>query len=331
MKCSLATGSAALALAALAQGAAAAPDWNRVPAKTIPVFYPGVASLEWTLGRGHGGARGTRKGERCAECHHDEAADIGRRIVSGEKPELEPDAATAKGRAPAIPVTVQAAYDATNFYLRLRWKETSSGAGKKMDPKNAVKLAVMIGESGRLEFAGADGCWAACHHDLRTMPDVNPAAQQHPRAKELDIRANGPTKYLKESRTALELVAKPLGGWDKPKPQEEIAALMKEGRFLEMWQFRSGDGPREGYVLEARRLKDAPGIAAGRLEGGVWTVTFTRSLAGGPGRHALAPGRLYSLGIAIHDDHSDYRFHHVSLGYTLALDNPKADIVATRQ
>ncbi|HXF65308.1 MAG TPA: ethylbenzene dehydrogenase-related protein [Burkholderiales bacterium] len=320
-----------LALCALAQGAAAAPDWEKVPAKTITVFYPGVASLEWALGRGHGGARGTRKGERCTECHHEEAADLGRRIVSGEKAGLEPDPAAVKGKAPAIAATVQAAYDAANFHLRLRWTQPAPGQGKKMDQKSAVKLAVMLGEAGKLEFATAAGCWAACHHDLRSMPDVDPAAPQHPRAKELDIRANGPTKYLKESRTALELLAKPLGGWDKLKPQEEIAALLKDGRFLEMWQFRSGEGPREGYVLEARRLKAAPGLAAGRLEGGVWTVTFTRGLAGGPGRHELAPGRLYTVGIAIHDDHSDYRFHHVSLGYTLALDNPRADIVAVRQ
>ncbi len=41
------------------------------------------------------------------------------------------------------------------------------------------------------------------------MPDVKADAASHPRAKELDIRSNGPTKYLKESRTALETKASP--------------------------------------------------------------------------------------------------------------------------
>ena len=39
----------ALAAAGLAAPALAAPDWSKAPKKTITVFYPGVASMEWTL------------------------------------------------------------------------------------------------------------------------------------------------------------------------------------------------------------------------------------------------------------------------------------------
>ena len=46
---------------------------------------------------------------------------------------------------------------------------------------------------------------------------------------------------------------------------------------------------------------------------------------------AVAAGKSYNFGFAIHDDYSNARFHHVSLGYTLALDNPKADINAVKQ
>jgi len=269
-----------------------------------------------------------RKGETCANCHHEEASDMGKKIVTGQK--LEPDAAAVKGKAPAIPVTVQAAYDATNLYLRFQWKQPPGGEGKKMDQKSAMKLAVML-DDNKVEHGALGGCWAACHHDLRSMPDVDPNAAKHPRAKELDIRANGPTKYLKESRTALEMKAKPLGGWDKPKPEAEIAALLKEGKFLEIWQFRSGEPARDGYVLDARRMKAAPGLAEGKSEDGTWTVTFTRKLAGGAGSHAIAPGRTYNVGFAVHDNHADYRYHHVSFGYTLGLDNPKVDINAVKQ
>jgi cytochrome c-type protein NapC len=331
IKASITAAAAALATALAAGAAWAAPDWSKVPKKTIGVFYPGVGSMEWTLtGTEHGGARGMRKGETCASCHDQETADMGKKIVSGQK--LEPDAASVKGKAPQIPVTVQAAYDANNLYMRFEWKQPApTPGGKKMDQKNATKLAVMLEESGKVEWAATGGCWATCHHDLRSMPDVNANAAKHPRAKELDIRPNGPTKYLKESRTALELKEKPLGGWDKIRPANEIEALLKDGKFFEMWQFRSAEPPRAGYVLDARRLKDAKDLAVGKNEGGTWSVVFTRKLAGGPGAHTFAPGKTYNFGFAIHDDHADWRYHHVSLGYTLGLDNAKADVNVVKQ
>lgn len=225
----------ALAAAGLAAPALAAPDWSKAPKKTITVFYPGVASMEWTLvGTEHGGAHGMRRGETCASCHDEETADMGRKIVSGQK--LEPDTAAVKGKAAAIPVTVQAAYDASNVYLRFEWKQPPAGEGKKMDQKNAVKVAVLF-DDGKVEYGAIGGCWASCHHDLRSMPDVSPEASKHPRAKELDIRSNGPTKYLKETRTAIETKGKPMGGWDKLKPEAEYAQMLKEGKFLEMWQY----------------------------------------------------------------------------------------------
>ena len=52
-------------------------------------------------------------------------------------------------------------------------------------------------------------------------------------------------------------------------------------------------------------------------------------LAGGPGQHTFAPGKTYNFGFAIHDDHADWRFHHVSLGYTLGL-GAKADVTADK-
>jgi cytochrome c-type protein NapC len=316
-----------LALGAAAGTAVAAPDWGKVPAKKITVMLPGIASLEWTLnGSDHSGVRGIKKGESCTSCHEEELADIGKKAASGEKFEPKP----VKGKAGSIPVNVQAAHDGTNLYLRFQWKQPAA-SGNKQDQKNQEKVAVMI-DAGKVEYGTLGGCWASCHDDLRTMPDVNKDAPKHAKAKELDIRDNGPTKYLKESRSAIETKNKPRGGWDKLKPDAEIEAALKEGKFLEMWQWRQSQAPRAGYVLDARRIKEAQGLADGKCEGGTCTVTFTRKLAsGGAGSHAVEPGKTYTLGFAIHDDWANERYHHVSLGYSMAMDNPKADVNIVKQ
>lgn len=148
--------------------ALAAPDWSKVPSKKITVFYPGVAALEWiTKGTDHGGAKALKKGESCAGCHDEEAADIGRKIASGEKLEPQP----IKGKAGSIPVMVQAAYDANNVYLHFQWKQPPAAGGAKMDKENPVKLAVML-EDNKVEMASQAGCWVTCHQDARTMPGV---------------------------------------------------------------------------------------------------------------------------------------------------------------
>jgi cytochrome c-type protein NapC len=61
-------------------------------------------------------------------------------------------------------------------------------------------------------------------------------------------------------------------------------------------------------------------------------VTFERNLAAnGKGDIRIVPGTQYNIGFAIHEDYSNARFHHVSLGYTLALDDDKAFFNAVKQ
>jgi hypothetical protein len=323
-KTQIAAAVAALAVPLAVAPAHASPDWNKIPAKTVNVFYPGVASMEWMLSTSeHSGARGLRKGETCASCHETETGEFAKKIVEARKAEPEPD--NAKGRAAAIPVKVQAAVDDGALYLRFQWKAGSGG--KKQDEKNASKLAVML-DQGKVEYANLGGCWATCHDDLRSMPDVNTAAKDHPRAKEYDFRADGPTKYIKESRSEIS-TSKPRGGWDKLKPAADNEALLKDGKFLEMWQWRSGEPPRGGTVATARLLKADKDLADGKLDNGVYTVVFKRKLGGGAGKIDLQPGKTYNIGFAIHDDHSNWRYHQVSLGYTLGIQT-KADISAMK-
>jgi len=171
--------------AAVASSAAfaAAPDWSKVPAKTITVFYPGASPMEWiTKGNEHGGARALKKGETCASCHNDEAADMGKKMATGQKLEPKP----IKGKAASIPVQVQAANDGANLYLRFTWKQPASAGGEKMDKDNPVKIAFML-EDNKVPGANLSGCWETCHADARTMPDA---------------KDDKKTKYVKEGSLA---------------------------------------------------------------------------------------------------------------------------------
>ena len=277
---------AALALAA--GGALAAPDWNKVPDKTITVFYPGASPIEWiTKGTEHGGARGLRRGETCAACHDEETADMGQKIVTGQKVEPKP----IKGKAGSIPVTVQAAHDASNLYLRFSWKQPAGGA-EPMDKDNAVKLSVML-EGNKVERANQSGCWETCHQDVRTMPDA---------------KDDKKTKYV-------------VGGDLKTGAFYDLIQWTSKGAKHDGYiaDKRVMDG--------GKALLDAKGEKKGDQQ----VVTFTRKLAGGgEGDITLAPGKTYNIGFAIHDDHTSGRFHHVSLGYTLGL-GTEADITAVKQ
>lgn len=270
--------------------AQAAPDWGKVPSKKITVFYPGVSPMEWvTKGVEHGGARALKKGETCAGCHDEETADMGKKIVSGEKIEPTP----IKGKAGSIPVTVQAAYDAANVYLRFQWKDPAASGGEKMDKDNAVKLGVML-EDHKVDLANQVGCWATCHQDSRTMPGA---------------KDNKKTKYVS-------------GG----------SLASGKFYDLIQFRSGKGAKPMDGYVADKRVMEGGKALvsAEGKQAGGSWTVVFTRKLAGGEGDIAMQAGKAYNFGFAIHDDYAHGRFHHVSLGYTLGLD-AKADITAVKQ
>jgi len=282
-------------------GAAFAADVSKAPSKKITVFYPGSSSMEWILkGTYHGGAKGIKKGESCVGCHVDEktgneeASDIGNKIVAGEKSKdiaLEPE--PIKGKPGSIPVTVQASHDADKLYLRFTWKNTGFHSGKKMDPDNQLKLAVMLNEPGKVENDTVLGCWPTCHNDLRTMPGV---------------KDDKKTKYV-------------------------IGADLAAGKFWDIIQFRSGQKPRDGYIADKRVMEGGKALidAKGELKDGTWTVTFTRKLAGGEGDVKLEAGKTYSFGFSVMDDYAIGRYHYVSLGYKLGLDDPKADINVVKQ
>ena len=148
-----------------AQSAFAAPDWSKVPKANIHVFHPGAAPIEWVSGKGdHSGASGLKKGEACAGCHVEDgklSLDL-KRLASKE---MEPKGAP---KTMTYPVAVQAAYDATNLYVRMTFKAPTGGFDKS-DKENEVKATVMFPD-GKVPMGDQVGCWAACHQDAKGMP-----------------------------------------------------------------------------------------------------------------------------------------------------------------
>lgn len=319
-------------------------NWSGVEAKDVVLFFPGQASMEWVMkGSDHGGKRAFMTGDRCLDCHEDEEADIGEKIVSGKKVEPTP----IPGKRGSIALKVQAAHDASNLYMRFQWKDAKHApvpfvSGGKMDPKNPMKFAVMLTtdseDNPKVEFAERAGCWQSCHHDANNMPHQpdDRLLKTSPLAKQLDL-STGFTKYLKESRTAIEIEGKnnnKRGGWDKLKSKAEIDALLKQGAFMDLLRYKSGTGESEdGYILAERVMTGGQGVSfTGSLKAGVWTVEMTRKLTSDQlGDISMATDQMYNIGFAIHDDYSDSRFHHVSLGFKLGFNNEDAEINSVKK
>ncbi len=315
-------------------------NWGAVPAREVVVFYPGQTGMEWTLNGGkHGGARPFQKaGDRCSDCHEGEQEMMGGKMVGGEKAEETP----IPGKRPGIPVQVQAAHDGENLMMRFQWPATDHVPvpfvdGGKMDPDNQAKLALMFSTSD-VEWADQSGCWQTCHQDARGMTDAPDAAAIEAGKSELlgDV-SNGITKYLKETRTKLEIKGrrgKKMGGWDKLKSAEEVDAAFKANQFMDLVRYKMGTGEVEdGHVLASRIMSGGQGAEfTANQEGGNWVVVMKRKLTSDkPGDVSLAAGSTYNFGFAIHDDYTDGRYHHVSLGYSMALDNGEAEINVVKQ
>ena len=147
------------------QSAFAAPDWTKAAKTTIHVFHPGAAPIEWIQGKGeHSGAAGLKKGETCAGCHiEDGKLSIDLKRLAGK--DMEPKGAP---KTMTYPVTVQAAFDATNLYVRLSFKAPSGGFDHS-DKDNELKASIMF-PNDKVALSEQAGCWAACHKDARTMP-----------------------------------------------------------------------------------------------------------------------------------------------------------------
>ena len=157
---------AAACMAPFSPAAIAAPDWSNVPKTDIFLFHPGATPLEWLTDKSgkHGGYTGLKKNMTCTDCHIEEGKlNINlQRLAS--KDGLEPVGAP---KVMSFPVTVQAAHDESNLYMRLTFK-APVGSFHKADKVNEVKATVMFAND-KVAKGKIFGCWAGCHLDAKTM------------------------------------------------------------------------------------------------------------------------------------------------------------------
>ena len=225
-------------LAVGASSALAAPDWSKAPKTDIHVFHPGVSPLEWVQGKGeHSGASGLKKGESCAGCHIEDgklSLDV-KRLLSKE---LEPKGAPKVGN---YTVGVQAAYDATNLYIRLTFK-APAGSADKSDKENEVKVSLMF-PNDKVAMGEQIGCWATCHQDARTMPGAD----------------DKKTKYVKEG--AFDLMQWRSGG-------KSVDGSVADKRNMEGGKAgATAEGSKSGdtyTVTFTRKLAGNAALAAGK-------------------------------------------------------------------
>ncbi len=301
---------AALLLFPTMPSAAATADWSKIKGNDIMLFYPGQASWEWVL-TDHSASKSVKKGTPCLECHKGEEKDMGALLVSGKKMEPTP----IKDKPGSIKANVKFAHDQNHLYVHIEWPASNFHSGNKMDPDYADKIAVMFAD-GNIKEATIAGCWGACHDDATQMASAAPNDKRK--------------LYLTASRAKLTRH----GGGDNLVSESELAALQTKGQFMEYWQAKLNDGKAalasDGYVLEKRHRNDNPQVAAkAELKGGTWSVTLSRPLAAsGPYRKSFTPGTTYYVGFALHDDYTEGRYHYLSFGRSLSLDQGDSDFIA---
>lgn len=266
-------------LAVMSAGTASAADpatidWTGVPAQTITLFYPGQASYEWVRNdhKGGKGGKAAAGGQACAKCHEGEEKDLGASIVKGGALEPTP----VKGKNGSVDLTVQAAYDAKNAYLRFQWKTQNPYAGTEHQylrydgsawkvygfPKldkvvqdgeqpgiYEDRLAIML-DDGKVPGISRQGCWLTCHDGQRDMKKQFTAAEVAGNPLLTAIKKSDVRKYLPATRSDP-------ANWTTGLSVDEIAKIKAAGGYVDLIQWRAHRShpagmADDGYVLEFR-------------------------------------------------------------------------------
>lgn len=297
--------------------AAAPADWSDVESRSVVLFYPGQSTYDFLLSETH--KKGNLKvpaGARCLKCHEEEEADFGDSLIDQSELDFIAD------KSGSVEMEVQAAYDAQNLYLRFQWEGDSGGSSDKQDA-----LAIMI-DDGSVDRFNKQGCWLTCHNG---MPDTDNEADAaavgaHPIfSGKKDVK-----KYLVQSRTT------DLESWDKTKSADEIASARSSGVFLDLIQWKAGDNKAiDSSILEYRDEDASQDVTVleSSFEDDVYTVVLQRKLDTGHPKEdkIFKAGGVYTLGLAIHDDNVDKRFHQTAFPFSLGLGAEEADLAAAKQ
>ncbi|MCC4117481.1 ethylbenzene dehydrogenase-related protein [Aromatoleum toluclasticum] len=269
-----------VSLAVLGIGAAQAADpakinWGKVPAVTVPLFFPGQSSYEWLRSEEHkGAAKEVKRGDSCTSCHDEEDAekDIGEKLVKGGRLEPRP----VKGKSGFKALKVQAAYDSKNAYLRFQWQTDNAYPGSehqylRFDGKEwkvfgypkldkpvqdgtemgiyEDRMSVML-DDGKVPGFANQGCWLTCHNGQRDMPKQFTKDEVANNALLKALKKSDVRKYLPDTRTDPS-------DWKTGKSVEDIAKIKAAGGFVDLIQWRAHRSNAvgmtdDGYVLEFR-------------------------------------------------------------------------------
>ena len=250
-------------------------DWNRVPTKTLTLFYPAQSSYQWVRGADHPGASMVAQGTSCVTCHNGQEEKLGNKLVRANPIEPTPVA----GKNGALTLNVQVAYDNENAYFRFQWKTQANRAGdaypvyrfdgKEWKPYGNQRLAVavrkgeqpaiyedrlsMMIDDGSVPGFANQGCWLTCHRGERDMPEQPTTATVQKNPLYAAIKRNDVRKYLPSTRTD------DLASWENGRSVAEIEKIKASGAFLDLIQWRAHRSnpvgmADDGYVLEWRNF-----------------------------------------------------------------------------
>lgn len=254
-------------------------NWSKIPATTVPLFYPGQSSYEWLRSDAHkNAAKEVKRGDACTSCHDEEGAekDLGEKLVQAGRLEPTP----VKGKDGYKELKVQAAYDEKNAYLRFQWKTQSAYPGTehqylRFDGKEwkvwgfpkldkivqdgqmqgiyEDRMSLMI-DDGKVSGFAKQGCWLTCHDGQRDMPKQFTKAEVAANPLLTAIKKSDVRKYLPDSRNEPS-------DWKTGKTVDEISQIKAAGGFVDLVQWRAHRSHAvgmadDGYVLEWR-LGDA--------------------------------------------------------------------------
>ena len=250
-------------------------DWNRVPTKTLTLFYPAQSSYQWVRGADHPGASMVAQGTSCVTCHNGQEEKLGNKLVRANPIEPTPVA----GKNGALTLNVQVAYDNENAYFRFQWKTQANRAGdaypvyrfdgKEWKPYGNQRLAgavrkgeqpaiyedrlTMMIDDGSVPGFANQGCWLTCHRGERDMPEQPTTATVQKNPLYAAIKRNDVRKYLPSTRTD------DLASWENGRSVAEIEKIKASGAFLDLIQWRAHRSnpvgmADDGYVLEWRNF-----------------------------------------------------------------------------
>lgn len=291
---------------------ASEPDWQKIPKSEVLLFYPGVASWEFLNGDDHRlGGREIKKGKKdCRHCHMNKesgldlkAAEIAAGSMKMKRSHNPFEPEPVAGKKGVISAIVQAAYDADYAYVRVEWDSKGAGWKKKGEP-DRVSIQMNRAEPAFSRY----GCFLTCHNDASTMPES--PSRRAVAANPLFNGREDVRLYAYYARVS----------WSSPLPGND--ARMKSGLIdLKSMEFEGGKATAsDGWVFDDRDWEEKDGPGTGTWSNGKYSAVFKYRLRSNDRFDVnINEGDSVPIAIAIHDEGSTKRKHHVSFPVVIGL------------